>query len=52
MPKPYIIPVPGSKLWRIVYANSTVSEMVNQSRAKDALVKLLEEYQHNREIDT
>ena len=40
--KPHLIRAQNSHLWRIVYADGTVSDMVNESRAKDALLKLEE----------
>ena len=40
--KPHLIRAQNSQLWRIVYADGTVSDMVNESRAKDALLKLEE----------
>ena len=40
--KPHLIRAQNSQLWRIVYADGTVSDLVNESRAKDALLKLEE----------
>ena len=41
--KPYLIPVPDTSLWRIVYANGAVSDMLNLTRAKDTLAKITEQ---------
>ena len=43
MPKPYLIQAANSSLCRVVYANGTISDMVNLTRAKDILAKLEED---------
>ena len=48
MPKPYIIHVANSKLCRVVYSDGHISDLVNESRAKDAVAKLLEDYERER----
>ncbi len=50
MPKPYLIQAQNSNLWCIVYSDRQISDLVNLTRAKDALAHLEAEYERSRKV--